>query len=112
MTTAADLAAAAEFDARFLGFFQGLQAKFPSDFFDFQYGKRYVKVRHACWAEHPSIPKPTKAESVYAFVDKTTGDVLKPAGYNAPAKHARGNIYKDDFGLNCCGKYSVAYLRG
>ena len=101
-----------EFDVRFLAFFEGLKAKFPGDFFDTVSGKRYVKVRHAIRASHPDIPAPTKAESVYAFVDKTTGDVLKPAGHSAPAKHARGNIFKDDFGLKCCGKFSVAYLRG
>ena len=49
--------------------------------------------------------------SVYAFIDKNTGDVLKPAGWNAPAKHARGNVLNDDNGLNCAGPYGIAYLR-
>ena len=49
--------------------------------------------------------------SAYAFIDKSNGDVLKPASWNAPAKHARGNIFADDNGLNCCGPYGIAYLR-
>lgn len=28
----------------------------------------------------------------WGFIDKNTGDVLKPKNWNAPAKHARGNI--------------------
>jgi hypothetical protein len=63
-----------------------------------QHGQRYVKVVR-------------KGESVYAFIDKENGDVLKPASWKAPAKHARGNIFKPDNGLGCCGPYSVAYLR-
>ena len=60
-------------------------------------GKRYSKIVYD--------------GSVYAFVDKTNGDILKPASWNAPAKHARGNLYKDDYGFGCCGVYSVAYLK-
>lgn len=60
-------------------------------------GKRYSKILYA--------------GSVYAFIDKTNGDVLKPASCNSPAKHTRGNIYKDDYGFGCCGAYSVAYLK-
>ena len=29
---------------------------------------------------------------VHAFVDKNTGEVYKPAGYNAPAKHVRYDL--------------------
>tara|TARA_B100000575_G_scaffold173289_1_gene138819 strand:+ start:314 stop:769 length:456 start_codon:yes stop_codon:yes gene_type:complete len=30
--------------------------------------------------------------SVHAFIDKETGDVYKPAGYDKPAKHVRYNL--------------------
>lgn len=30
--------------------------------------------------------------SAFAFVDLSNGDILKCAGWNSPAKHARGNI--------------------
>lgn len=31
-------------------------------------------------------------KSVFAFVDPNTGDIYKPAGWNAPAKGKRGNV--------------------
>lgn len=31
--------------------------------------------------------------SVHCFIDKSNGDILKAAGWSAPAEHARGNIY-------------------
>ena len=32
-------------------------------------------------------------QSVYCFVDKDTGNILKAASFKVPAKGARGNIY-------------------
>lgn len=52
-----------------------------------------------------------EAGSAYAFIDKKTGDIYKPATWKAPAKHARGNIYAEDGGLKCAGPYGIAYLR-
>ncbi len=49
--------------------------------------------------------------SAHAFIDRTNGDVLKPASWKAPAKHARGNIFNPDNGLSCMGEYGPAYLR-
>ena len=43
--------------------------------------------------------------SAFAFVDKATGDVLKPASWSAPAKHAAHN------GLANIGPYGPQYLR-
>lgn len=59
--------------------------------------------------------------SVYCFVsisDNQTkklghvkrGDILKPASYRGPAKHARGNIFNDN-PIQFCGPYGVAYLK-
>ena len=36
------------------------------------------------------------SKRVWAFVDKTNGDILKPESWKKPAKHARGNIYEKD----------------
>jgi hypothetical protein len=36
------------------------------------------------------------SRSVYCFVEKATGNILKAAGWKAPAKGARGNIYKPE----------------
>jgi len=33
------------------------------------------------------------SRSVYCFIDKATGDIFKPASYNARAKGVRGNIF-------------------
>lgn len=38
-----------------------------------------------------------KITSIHAFIDNATGDLLKPAGFKAPAKGARGNITNPDF---------------
>lgn len=60
-------------------------------------GKRYVKL--------------ARDGSVHCFVDMTNGDVLKAAGWNKPAKHARGNIFDDHNGLRWMGEYGPAYLK-
>lgn len=50
--------------------------------------------------------------SAYCFIDLASGDILKPAGYKAPAKNgARGNILGEN-PLNGCGPYGVNYLKG
>lgn len=59
--------------------------------------------------------------SIYAFIalqdyeTKTlgamkTGDIHKPASTKIPAKHARGNVFQEDFN-KCAGPYGIVYLR-
>ena len=50
--------------------------------------------------------------SVWAFIDKFTGDVLKAATYKTPAKHARGNLFDSDGGVGKLTPYGPAYLKG
>jgi len=38
--------------------------------------------------------EPKNGLSVHFFVDKETGDIYKPAGYNGRAKGVRGNIFE------------------
>ena len=66
-------------------------------------GKRYAKIIRASEDGHST--------SVHCFVDMTNGDVLKAAGWSAPAKHARGNIFDEHDGLGRMGEYGPAYLR-
>ena len=49
------------------------------------------------------------SRSVFGFVDKTNGNVLKAAGWKAPAKHARGNIADVDY--KCATPWGIVYLR-
>lgn len=52
--------------------------------FDFVEGRKYYKVVMV-----------NNQHSVHAFVDRKTGDIYKPATWNAPAKGVRFNIIKD-----------------
>ena len=65
--------------------------------FEARQGGRYIKI--------------IQGNSVTTFIDRTNGDVLKSASANAPAKHARGNIFHDDNGLTCMTNYGPCYLR-
>lgn len=67
-------------------------------------GGRFITV----WRrDTPAVGK----GSSHAFIDKTTGDILKPATWRAPAKHARGNLFDDRGGLGQMGVYGPAYLK-
>ena len=50
-------------------------------------GRKYHKIV----MEVPNNNRPP-SRSVHAFVDRTTGDVYKPASFKAPAKHIRFNL--------------------
>ena len=66
-------------------------------------GKRYVKVIRGDVSGGQ--------RSVHCFVEVVTGNVLKAAGWKAPAKHARGNIFDEHNGLNRMNEYGPEYLR-
>jgi DNA polymerase II small subunit/DNA polymerase delta subunit B len=61
---------------------EGLHTEFSA-----QHGQKYTKI-----VGTTNGGKGQK--SVHAFVHKETGDVYKPAGWNAPAKGARYNLHK------------------
>lgn len=67
-------------------------------------GPRYAKVVNV-------EARDGRDGSVYAFVDLSNGDVLKPATWRAPAKHARGNVLDEHNGLQHMGAYGPARLR-
>lgn len=94
-------------DPDFIEFFEAVKEKLssyhaeqfpslPALNFELTQGRKYIKI--------------IRDRAVYAFINRENGDIMKPAGWKAPAKHARGNIFKQD-ALECCGPYSVAYLR-
>mgnify|MGYP003626674204 CR=1 FL=1 len=53
----------------------------------------------------------TDQRSAFAFIDTRTGNVLKPAGWRGPAKHARGNVFAVDGGISCVGAHGIAHRR-
>jgi hypothetical protein len=58
--------------------------------------------------KYARIIKEDEQHSVFCFVDLATGSILKAAGWNAPAKGARGHI---DNGARDVGPYGAAYKR-
>jgi len=67
-------------------------------------GKKYYKIIR--------VEQYQTSRSVHSFVDRTTGDIHKPAGWKAPAKHARGNIFDNDGGKSSMkDSGSIVYMR-
>lgn len=71
------------------------------DYFTYIIGRKYLKVVAMEWVDDAkygrinAAPAGYQAKHVHAFVDKTTGDVFLPAGWNAPAKGARFNLFEN-----------------
>jgi hypothetical protein len=67
-------------------------------------GRRYVRI----------VSDERTSRSAWAFVDTangpTCGDILKPASWKTPAKHARGNIF-DPNPMQYITSHGPAYLR-
>lgn len=84
-----------------------MQANFPNnpkEYLNYAEGPKFIKIIKACNEKELS-------GSAWAFIDKQTGDVLKPASWKTPAKHARGNIFDEFNGLKYVGPYGPAYLK-
>jgi len=54
-------------------------------------GKKYAKIAVGYVG--------SEGRSVYCFIDLRNGDILKAAGWKAPAKGKRGSIYNDGFDI-------------
>jgi hypothetical protein len=59
-------------------------------------GKRYARVVLTEYYEDGRV----LTRSVHSFVELETGNILKSAGWKAPAKGVRGNIFDDNFSIN------------
>ena len=92
------------------------------------YGRHFVQVRSKPGTKYIAIDSGVErdgvktVQGVFCFVAAGAnaskavgpvimGDVLKAAGYSAPAKHARGNIYDDDQGMKGMAWTGPAYLK-
>lgn len=51
------------------------------------------------------------SRSAYCFVEKGTGNVLKPDGFKRPAKGVRSNIFAEDHGLSGITPWGAQYNR-
>ena len=63
--------------------------------FDYQVGKKYIKVFNLQYqeaSEYFNREAGYRQGSVVAFVDRSTGEVYKPASWRAPAKHVRFDL--------------------
>jgi hypothetical protein len=97
-----------DFDSAFASFFEGCQ-RITAD----HYAKHYPNLSPGVWRLDP-LQKRIRIvlnDASHCFVDRATGDVLKPANWGTPAKHARGNIFDKANGLGSMGPYGPAYLR-
>jgi len=72
--------------------------------FTAEYGTRNVKIIRN--ESH------NNGRSVFCFIDKATGDILKAAGWKAPEpkRIPRGNIYAVN-PIEGCGPHGIKYLR-
>lgn len=63
--------------------FNRLGYRFAPDIYTYTESPKYYKI----WTGRNG-----RQDCIFAFIDKTTGDIFKPAGTKAPAKGARGNL--------------------
>lgn len=70
-------------------------------------GRKYIKL----WNTETGFDGETRINRIHAFVEVSTGDIFKPANTKAPAKHARGNIYKDEGRASMDASGHIFYLR-
>jgi hypothetical protein len=69
-------------------------------------GPRYIRVIRTIRSR---ASHEITSRSAYCFIDKSNGDVLKAAGWKAPAKGARSNIFAADHGLSGVTEYGAVY---
>ena len=112
-----------DFATQLVAFVEGVQEKSNAyfaehlsnlvpDLYQIEGGKKYIKISKADNGGNGS-------KSVHSFIvsvddpkkGQKMGDVLKPASWKAPAKHARGNIFSDKNGLEAVDNHGwVRYL--
>lgn len=69
------------------------------------------KVELSKGRKYAKIVKVDNQRTVHSFVDLRNGDILMAATFNAPAKHARGNIFDNNCGVGTAVTvYGARYL--
>lgn len=72
-------------------------------------GRKYIKLIRT--ESDPETGEVRGQTFVHSFVEVTTGDIFKPADFRAPAKHARGNIYRGNGADSMEPAGHIRYLR-
>jgi len=75
-------------------------------------GSKMIKVIKADGSSHSSYAFVALMDFETKTLGKVNcGDILKPATWKAPAKHARGNIFDDYNGMSWMNPYGPNYLK-
>lgn len=61
--------------------------QFASPTFTAEIGRKFIRI--------VNVSGNGGGRSVYCFIERNTGDILKSAGWKAPAKGARGSIWNE-----------------
>ena len=77
--------------------------------FSVMLGKKFARIVRTDTSGDPKSIWSGEQKSVHCFVNMETGDVLKAAGWKAPAKGARGNIFDANNGLGRMNEYGPEY---
>jgi hypothetical protein len=72
-------------------------------------GRKYRKLIRT--ESNVDTGEPQGQRCVHSFVEIATGNILKPASFKAPAKHARGNIYRGNGADALTDSAHVRYLK-
>jgi hypothetical protein len=72
----------------------------PAPSLSYEQGLKYIRI----------VKDYGNQKMSFCFIDKSNGDVLKCEGWKKPAKHARGNIFSAENGLEGINAYGANYL--
>jgi hypothetical protein len=75
----------------------------------FKVSRKYAKLIRT--ESDPATGEKRGQTFVHSFVEVATGNILKPASFKAPAKHARGNIYRGNGADALTESAHVRYLK-
>jgi len=101
-----------DFDKKFDEFLEGCQKIVDEGMSNYSWerklttrkGSKYIKIISEDVGKDIS-----NSRTVWGFVERSNGDILKPATWRGPAKGNRGNIFDED-PLLFIGQYGPAYM--
>ncbi len=68
------------------------------------------KVIHESGIKYDKVfRKDATSKNIYCFIERSTGNILKPATFKVPAKGARGNLFDETNGLKRMSTFGPEY---